>query len=358
MSIARLPGWAGLLAATLAIAVVPDHARAQSAAGGASKAERAAARDAYDKGTRAFERGDYVAALDHFVKANALIPSVQAMYWIARSQDKAGKVEAAIEAYDAVLARADFAKLSEDKRNTTRERLSELKAQQVPAPVPPPPVVLPSEPAPPEPPPVAEPAPPPPAPAPAPVVETPAEPLPLPLPHRDDGDLLPKRNLGELGVMGGVLFIAKSNNLAAAGKAPSRYDKPVWQVGARAAFFPDKFLGIEVDYAHGFGKVKDDAGGANFDLLRGHLIGQLPSSRAVPFVLLGAGMLRAKSDASGADTDFMFDAGLGLKVMATKLLVPRLDARLGISQKRGGGFADGVVFHPEVLLGMSFVLGR
>ena len=83
-----------------------------------------------------------------------------------------------------------------------------------------------------------------------------------------------------------------------------------------------------------------------------------PSSRAVPFALLGAGFLHSKSDVSGADTDFLFEAGLGLKVMATKILVPRLDARVGLTQKKGGGFADGVVFHPELLLGLSFVLGR
>ena len=54
----------------------------------------------------------------------------------------------------------------------------------------------------------------------------------------------------------------------------------------------------------------------------------------------------------------MFEAGLGLKVMATKILVPRLDARLELSQKEGGGFTDGLTPHFEVLLGLGFVLGR
>jgi hypothetical protein len=60
----------------------------------------------------------------------------------------------------------------------------------------------------------------------------------------------------------------------------------------------------------------------------------------------------------GEDTDFLLEAGLGFKVMATKLLVPRLDLRLGMTQKKGGGFADGLAVHPEILLGMSFTLGR
>ena len=60
----------------------------------------------------------------------------------------------------------------------------------------------------------------------------------------------------------------------------------------------------------------------------------------------------------GIDTDFMLEAGIGFKVMASKIVVPRFDLRLGMTQAEGGGFADGVALHPEVLLGLSFVLGR
>lgn len=351
MSIVRLPGLAAGLAGWLCVSLAaPLMAQAQDAKT-PSKQERQAAREAYDKGTKAFEKGDYIEALDSFVKANALIPSVQAMFWIARAQDQAGKPDAAIEAYEAVTRRADYAKLSEDKQATVRERLATLKAQQAPPPAEPPPAV----PAPVEPPPAE---PPPPAPV---VQETPIEPLPLPVVHSDSDDYLPKKNLGELGIMGGALFVGGNNNLAAAGKSPGEYKKPVWQMGARAAFFPERVFGVEVEYAHGFGRLENDAGGsesANFDSLRGHLIGQLPSSRAVPFALIGGGILRAQSDTTGADTDFLFEAGVGLKVMATKLLAPRLDARLGLTQKEGGGFSDGLAPHAEVLLGLSFVLGR
>jgi tetratricopeptide (TPR) repeat protein len=326
-------------------AAAPSTARAQAAANAPDKADRAAAREAYDKGTQAFDKGDYVAALDHFVKANALIPSVQAMFWIARSQDQAGRLDEAIAAYDGVLARADFDKLSPDKQATVKERQAALKKQKEPAPpAPTPPQALPEPPAP---------APPPPL-----VVETPMAPMPLPSMHDDADDFLPKRNTAELGIMGGTLFVGNSNNLAERRKSPSKYDMPIWQIGARAAFFPERVFGIEAEYAHGFGKVRRDDERANFDVVRGHLIGQLPTARAVPFALLGAGMLRAKSDASGRDRDLLFEAGIGLKVMATEILVPRIDARVGLTQKEGGGFADGVVFHPELLLGLSFVLGR
>jgi hypothetical protein len=93
-------------------------------------------------------------------------------------------------------------------------------------------------------------------------------------------------------------------------------------------------------------------------VVRGHLIGQLPTSRVVPFALLGAGILHEQSKPTGSDSDFALEAGLGLKVMATKLLVPRLDFRMNMTQKAGGGFTDGVAFHPEVLLGLSFTRGR
>jgi hypothetical protein len=342
----------GLAGCLLLVAAGPRVAQAQDETTKSStKAERQAAREAYDKGTKAFEKGDFVTALDSFVAANALIPSVQAMFWIARAQDKLERTDAAIEAYEAITSRGDFAKLSADKATLVRERLAALKASKAP-----PPAVAPA----------VEEVPPPVEPAPAaPLVEEPS-PLP-PLPSYDDtDDVLPRRNTAELGVMGGVLFVSPSHYLVE-GQAPQHeFDVPAGAIGLRAAFFPEKVFGVEAEWVHGFGSVKD-GDGAQFDAVRGHLIGQLPSSRFVPFALIGAGILRADSGKlgdpatslnMGEDTDFLLEAGLGFKVMATKLLVPRLDVRLGMTQKEGGGFADGIAVHPEILLGMSFTLGR
>ncbi|MES1183977.1 MAG: tetratricopeptide repeat protein [Myxococcales bacterium] len=365
MSIARHVGFAAKVAAwLLVVAALPSNAFAQSADKGPGKAERAAARDAYDKGTASFEHGDYVAALDSFVKANALIPSVQAMYWIAQAQDKLGRTEAAIEAYEAITARADFSKLSEDKAATVRARLAALKSPSAPPSEPAPVAAPPAEPAP-----VAEP-PPPVDTMPAPVVNQPPPP-----PASSSKDVLPKKNTAELGVMGGLLFVSDSNNLQDGGKSHEGFDWTM-QVGVRAAFFPVTVFGIEAEYAHGFGHwgcprgshcdpapdpqgfYPATGGSAAFNVVRGHLIGQLPTSRVVPFALLGAGILHEQSKPTGSDSDFALEAGLGLKVMATKLLVPRLDFRMNMTQKQGGGFTDGVAFHPEVLLGLSFTLGR
>lgn len=337
----------------LVLALAPHVAHAQAADPGPSKAERAAARDAYDQGTKAFDHGDYAEALDDFVKANAMIPSVQALYWIARAQDELGKRDAAIEAYEAITARGDFSKLSADKQATVGTRLAALKAAAAPPPAPTP---APAEPAPPAEPPPAPEAPP----------ASAALPLPpssnQPPPAASDDDLLPKRNTAELGVTLGTLFVSGHNNLVAEGRERAHFKAPVWEGGVRAAFFPEKIFGVEAEWEHGFSHVKPSAsvigGSANFDAVRGHLLGQLPTSRLVPFALLGAGLLHEKSKATGADTDLVVEMGVGLKVMATKLLVPRLDVRGNLTQKKGGGFTDGVAFNPEVLLGLSFTLGR
>lgn len=354
MSMRRRPYLAaGLAGCLLLVAANPGVARAQDdAAQSPTKAERQSAREAYDKGTKAFEKGDFVTALDSFVAANALIPSVQAMFWIARAQDKLERTDAAIEAYEAMTSRGDFSKLSADKATLVRERLAALKASKAPPPAAAPVDAEPMPPLEPEPAPqMIEPAPP-----------SHAEPPPM---HDDADEVLPQRNTAELGVMGGVLFVSPSHNLVESTAPHHEFDIPTGIIGLRAAFFPEKVFGVEAEWVHGFGSVKD-GDGAQFDIVRGHLIGQLPSSRFVPFALLGAGIVRADSgkigDPSslnmGEDTDFLLQAGLGFKVMATKLLVPRLDLRLGMTQKKGGGFADGLAVHPEILLGMSFTLGR
>ncbi|RYZ07263.1 MAG: hypothetical protein EOO73_12930 [Myxococcales bacterium] len=348
MSIGRHVGSAARWAACLLLIVATRGAHAQGADKGPTKSERVAARDAYDKGTKAFDKKDYLKALDSFVKANALIPSVQALYWIAQAQDKLGRTEAAVEAYEAITSRADFSKLSPDKAAVVRERLASLKPPPAPEPEPLPPPVA-------EPPP-AEPPPPPPVLVPPPPVHHVSEPPSGP----SNGRLLPRRHAVELGVMGGVLLVSDSNNLVSGGREQRSFELPVWQIGARVAYFPLKALGVEVEYAHGFSRAErlstSPSAPADFNAVRGHVIGQLPSSRFVPFALLGAGILHGTSKPTGSDADLLLEAGLGAKVMATKLLAPRIDFRLGMTQKQGGTLADGLAFHPEVLLGLALRL--
>jgi hypothetical protein len=363
MSVARHVGLAAPLAVCLLFASSAWSAP-KAPVKTPSKAERTQARDAYDKGTLAFEKGNYAVALDSFVKANAIIPSVQAAYWIAQAQDRLDHKEAALKAYEDIQARDDFSKLSEDKANTVRARIVALKSPPPPPPPPPPAGVTPPPP----------PAPPASTPAPEPFPETapaPAPPPPVvvsePPPPITPTKLLPKAGTAELGLTTGMLFVVGSNNLAEEGHPHTEFEAPVWQLGARAAFFPASFLGVEGEWAHGFGRVKSFAGptgreidssaAANFDVARGHVIGQLPYWQFVPFALVGAGVISERSKPSGSDLDVLFHAGVGAKIIATKVVVPRVDFRLNMTQRRGGGFTDGLAVSPEVLLGLSFRLG-
>jgi hypothetical protein len=91
--------------------------------------------------------------------------------------------------------------------------------------------------------------------------------------------------------------------------------------------------------------------------VRAHAIAQLPDSRFVPFVLLGAGVLSAKSVEMGYDSDFLLDLGIGGKYFVTSHVVPRLDLRLDMTQREGGGISKGVALHAEVMLGVSVNFG-
>lgn len=96
------------------------------------KKTRDAARKAYSDAEKAFAAGDFAAAQSGFEQANALIPSPQAEYWIAKSLDaQPDKLEAAIEAYERFLANPDAAKAGEDKVSEAKTRLEELKAKLV-----------------------------------------------------------------------------------------------------------------------------------------------------------------------------------------------------------------------------------
>ncbi len=300
-----------------------------------AKDTRSEARAAYDAGTLAFEKEDFAGALAKFKAANELLPTPQALFWVARSLDKLERKDEAITAYQELLDHPDIAKLGEEKRTTAQDRLSALKAESEP---PPAPVVeqLPRGP-----------------------VQAPPQFAP---PAEGQPKLRWKNHLVELGVITGPLFLNSEHNLAEPGAAHADYTL-AWLLGARFGYYPVPFVGFEVDGAYGWGRVKGDApaGGddsAQFIVTRGYVVGQYPIDRFVPFALVGAGVIRASSDRLGEDTDFMLVGGAGVKVAVTKVFTPRLDWHLGMTQKQGGGFSEGLALHHELLLGIDFTLGR
>lgn len=343
----------GLVASLVTTIAVVPQVEAQGKKKPAAKDDRAAARQAYNDGTAAYDKGDYAAALENFQKANSIIPSPHALYWIAMSHDKLERKEDAIKSFDELLAHPDVAKIGDDKVATARTRLAALKepppAEPAPAPA--------TEPAP------AEPAPAEPAPPPEVVIQEPAEPPPAPA---DDDEVKGGRdNLIEIGLFGGPLFLSSTHNLHEERFTHSEYST-AGLLGLRVGYLPVKYFGIEAEYAHGWGSVETPPGpavlgsggdGAQFNTVRGHVIGQYPAGRVVPFALLGAGVLQATSDRLGADGDFLLEGGLGLKVAATKLIMPRLDLRMDLIQKDGGTFSDGISAQWEILLGVSLALG-
>jgi len=90
-----------------------------------------AARKAFADGQKAYGAGDYAAALTSFTKANDLIPSPHASYWIAKCVDGQNKTEDAIRAYETLLADAEVSKIGDEKLADAKLRLDTLKATLV-----------------------------------------------------------------------------------------------------------------------------------------------------------------------------------------------------------------------------------
>jgi outer membrane protein OmpA-like peptidoglycan-associated protein len=172
----------------------------------------------------------------------------------------------------------------------------------------------------------------------------------------------PEALVGEIGVFGGVFFPSRAlelfqsdDTLPQQGFQHYRIVAP--EVGVRGAFFPLKFLGIEAEGAVMPTSV-ESGNSALIYAARGHLIGQLPFWSITPFVVAGAGALGVNSSraAVGKEVDIGLHFGGGLKFYLNRYLMLRLDIRDVIANKFGVG--EGVTNNPEILLGISVVLGR
>ncbi len=114
------------LAAAPAVLFTTQPAAAQAAKKPDAKT-RDQARTEYTAGEAAFKNGDFAAATVHFRKANELIPSVFAGFWLAQSLDKDGKGEEAASLYEKIAADEGFAKLGDEKTQLVKDRLAALK---------------------------------------------------------------------------------------------------------------------------------------------------------------------------------------------------------------------------------------
>ena len=170
----------------------------------------------------------------------------------------------------------------------------------------------------------------------------------------------PKRNLFELGIFGGLLRPSDEHDLY---DPITRPQDPLWtlgaDVGARAAFFPLKALGVEAEFSANPTRVRTVTNDFAFVYgFRGHVILQVPRYRITPFLLGGYGLMGVRSNilVLGNDIDPAFHYGGGVKMYITKRLAARVEVRQIVSAS--ATLQDSGTSHFQALGGLSLVLGR
>lgn len=168
----------------------------------------------------------------------------------------------------------------------------------------------------------------------------------------------PERNMVELGVFGGLSVFSRNHDFYDPDTAPQEpLRRPTPDFGARVAYFPLRFLGVEAEFSAL--PARYEPGGSAFIYgVRGSAILQLPTYRVVPFLLAGYGLMGVSSAQSvvGKDIDPMGHYGAGVKYFINRYLALRFDIRHLIAAQaalQGDGTS-----HLQVLLGLSVTLGR
>lgn len=169
----------------------------------------------------------------------------------------------------------------------------------------------------------------------------------------------PERNMGEVGVFGGVFLPATNHDFY----APKSGQKPLWavagDVGLRGAFFPLPYFGVELEGGVMPGRIRSSTNDtALLWAARGHLILQLPFWSVTPFVLGGAGAMGISSPPVllGNDVDPVAHWGGGVKIYINRWIGLRVEGRhvIGAREATQRSFTN----HAEVLGGLIITLGR
>lgn len=170
----------------------------------------------------------------------------------------------------------------------------------------------------------------------------------------------PQRNLGEIGVFGGVFLPADRHDLYDPVTTPS---EPLWRigpdVGVRAGFYPLRSLGVEAEFNAMPTRVRSETNDPVFVYGFGaHVVAQLPYYTVVPFVLAGGGLLGVRSNLLflGRDVDPAVHYGAGVKVAVSKLIGFRLEVRQILSAIEG--LQNSGTAHTQVLASLTFTIGR
>ncbi|PRQ01079.1 Outer membrane porin F precursor [Enhygromyxa salina] len=169
----------------------------------------------------------------------------------------------------------------------------------------------------------------------------------------------PERMMAEIGLFGGMFFPAQNHDFY----DPASGHKPLWVVngeaGLRAAFFPERYIGVEVEGAAIPAKVRTSTNDlAPLWTARGHVIAQLPWWNVAPFVLVGAGAMGVSSNPIilGSDVDPAIHWGGGVKLYLHRYVALRFEGRHVLAAKQAT--QNSFTSHAEFLAGLSFTLGR
>lgn len=167
----------------------------------------------------------------------------------------------------------------------------------------------------------------------------------------------PQGNLWEIGLFAGGFFPSNNHNIQVPGSATENYNDVNLALGARVAYFPLSFFGVEAEGMVSPSATQDTNLSAMLYSFRGHGILQLPLASIVPFALVGGGAMGGVSRPLGHDMDPLFHFGVGAKIPFSHLVSLRVDLRDNITQKRNA--ENGTATHNfEALLGVTFTLGR
>jgi OOP family OmpA-OmpF porin len=167
----------------------------------------------------------------------------------------------------------------------------------------------------------------------------------------------------ELGIYGGLLLPATKhelyepkNGLADLGHHPLAKLAP--DLGLRFAYVPVEVFALEAEAGIMPTKTRDTKDSVIAYAARAHLMFMAPTETIVPFLVLGAGVLGASSDAAvlGSDNDPELHVGIGAKAYVTRGFLLRLDLRDNFSS----AYLDdpNIAMHWEALFGVSLVLGQ
>lgn len=165
----------------------------------------------------------------------------------------------------------------------------------------------------------------------------------------------PARNSFELGLAFGGMFPPGGHGLVndeilrdSAGMFYQRYETLAANFAARAAYYPLRALGLEVEGSLSPTYTREFKERANLHGFGGHLVAQLPRWSATPYLLAGAGLLGTRG-ALDRDTDAAINLGIGAKFFVNDRLLIRCELRDSLAQ----GFSRSFAHYLQVSIGLS-----